>query len=211
MHRPLLPLLLLGLMMLTTLSGCGIFRGAGGELALRGETGQTIDLGGAFDRGLYSYNGQDTLTVVLIQGTLDAPKRAVTARLYWRPKAGSTPIDPTATNTTVRYLDFTAAGDASNAPAVRVYSGAGFMYLDSTPGEPTLSAGLWDTALRLTDASGVQSAAELPDELGEAQLTGRIRAERDDAAVLQTLRQLNHLVTRALDYPRMVRGDRISQ
>ncbi len=214
-RRPLLLMVLLLGVCLT--SGCGIFRsGAHGDLSLHSERGGDIPIAGHFDTGLYSFNGQDTLTVVLVQGELDAPREAVVMRLFWRPAAGSTPVDPAATNATVRYIRFEqeAAGSSSNSTGeqaatsptasqhVAIYSGAGFMFPNSRPGEARFRAGLWSAALRLTDAS-----AGYEPGLGNAQLSGKFTVYRDDAGVPRVLRHLNNAITRALQYPRMVRAD----
>ena len=196
--RLVIPLMLGAL--LISVSGCGALRfGTGGDLQWQNQAAPERSLASQFDTGLYSYDGEDTATIVLLQGPVDAPRQAVTVRLFWRPWAGNTPVDPNATNATVRLIDFTGSQDGPRR--VAVYSGAGFVYPRNTVGQATLRAGLWDATLRLTDVSTGQEAAR-----GESTLTGGITVERDDARVQQLLRKLNSHVTDALNYPRMVRS-----
>ena len=78
----------------------------------------------AFDQVLYRYESDSNLTVLLFDGPADDPTRVAVLNMFWRPRAGATPVDRTATNTIIRYLDFDpAAGDGAG---LGVYSGAGF-------------------------------------------------------------------------------------
>lgn len=182
--------------------GCGGLQGPVGELTLHpGAAGPGEPLASQFDHGLYRYDDADTLTLVLVQGSFDQPERALTMRMFWRPIAGSTPIERTATNTTIHYMNFEPGPDGDRR--VAIYSGAGFLYPQSTAGNETFHASLWDATVRLTDAS-----TKTLDPLGgPATLTGNFSVQRDDAGVARALRQLNIAVAEALRYPRLVRAD----
>ena len=185
--------------------GCGLARKtlrdsrAAGELAARSLTQPDTALKGGFETALCSYDGRNRLTVVLYDGTLDNPSQAVTIRMFWRPRAGRTPIAATATNATVNYLIFT--GDTQGS--VGIYSGAGFLYPKSKTGSAALSASLWQATLTLAEHDPA-----FQDLLGPAQLQGSFKARHDTAAVAAVLRRLNQHVRQRLGYPRQVRADR---
>lgn len=148
----------------------------------------------SFDTCLYRFDTDNHFTVLLINGSIEAPIQAITLRLRWRPIAAKTPITPNATNMMMRYMVF---DDEQNQ--VGVYTGAGYLYLDSDPGADRLALRIWQATLRLADHSSTFS-----DKLIEAQFHGQIIARRDDEQVTSTLLQLNVLVTKRLGYPRFV-------
>ena len=150
----------------------------------------------AFGQVLYRYESDSNLTVLLFDGSSDDPTRVAVLSMFWRPRAGSTPVDRTATNTVVRYLDFdAAAGDDT----LGVYAGAGFMRVYSDPAAGGLDGTLFDADLRLIDRSEA-----FTDRLGRTALAGSFTARRDDARVTTILRRLNLRVSEALGYPRLV-------
>lgn len=177
------------------LGGCGVpFVSTGSELTVRSQTHPGRFLAGDFDRAIYRLDDKQAVTVVLLSGPDDAPRQAAVVRMFWKPRAGATPISATATNATVQYLVFPEGGRE-----VGVYSGAGFVHPSSGLGGDTFRGGLWQANLRLTDRS-----TGFEDLLGQAMLRGDLAARRDDAAVGDLLRQLHRRVTDRLGYPRLV-------
>lgn len=173
----------------------------GGDLSLRSRSGAGLvaglgsEMSGAFPRGYYSVDGDQGLTLVLLEGTEENPSRAVTMRMQWRPRAGKTPIDRNATNATIHYAIFTG----SPGGEVGVYSGAGFVFPRGTAGDETLRLSLWDSSLRLLDrTNGFQ------DLLGQAILTGDLQVEHNPAQTRLIIAQLDRLLTDKLGYPRVV-------
>lgn len=128
--------------------------------------------------------------------------QAAVIRMFWSPRAGTTPIEAEATNATVHYVIFphdaddTGAG-TGGAPQVGVYTGAGFLMPGAKPGGNKLSAEVWDASLRLEDATPA-----FLDLLGRAELDGSFTARRDDARVELLLRDLRRMATDRLGYPR---------
>lgn len=177
------------------LSVIGCRNTGGGRLSIRSSADQLTVLRGGFERGIYSFDGKNTATFVLLDGPTDNPTQAVTIRLFWTPRAGRTPIDRTATNATIHYLIFTP-GDTAEAG---VYSGAGFVYPSENPGGRTIEASVWESNLLLTDRSEAFN-----DLLGQAVLKGAFAARRDDLGVQETLRRLDNMVRERLGYPRFV-------
>ena len=190
-----------------------------------------INLGDRVDRALYRVDDRNTLTVLLIEGTIERPRRIATVSMFWDARAGRTPVDRTATNATVHLLDFVMPEDVAETGGfgaeaatqeirlaqqdpgatefrdgsdtrLGIYAGGGFIRLYDDPRDGRLEASLQDFDLRLTDRS-----ADYADRLGRAVLAGRLVAERDDAAVVGLLRRVNQQVAAALGYPRLVRVD----
>ena len=202
LHHRLVLLLLAS--WLATGGGCGSARTswrqsrAAGRLAARSLTKADTTLQGGFETGLYTFDGKNRMTVLLYEGAIADPTQAVTIRMFWRPRAGRTPIAPTATNATVHYVVFSG----SERRSVGIYSGAGFLYPQSKPGSASLSASLWQATLRFAEHD-----AAFQDLLGPALLEGEFKARHDSAALAEALRQLNMHIRQRLGYPRLVRAD----
>lgn len=172
------------------LTGC-----AGGELTVTGQALERTYLRSSFNQGIYRFEDDNHATLLLIDGTIDNPTQAATIRFHWSPQPGSTPIDQTATNATIQYIIFT--GDENRLAGI--YTGAGYAYPDDYLGEDSISVGVWEANLRLTD-----STRGFQDLLGQALLRGSIRVHRDDTGVSAGIRKLNVLLRDRLGYPRVI-------
>lgn len=194
-------LVALALFMLSA-SGCGGKTGArDADLYIQSRANpQDIAVGG-FDHGVYSLDGRSAITVLLTDGPVENPDRALIVRMFWRPKAAATPLDETATNATVQYIVFNRG--AENAKdAVGIYSGGGFVYPENDMGSPRLQANLWQATLTLADNS-----EGFEDALGASILRGRFTAQRDDEGIIDAVRRVNIAVSEALGVPRFVSAD----
>jgi hypothetical protein len=169
-----------------------------GDLTIQRRADPDDIAAGGFDRGIYSFDGPSVLTVLLTEGPAEKPRRALIVRMFWKPKAASTPLDETATNATVQYVVFGGVGDED----VGIYSGGGFLYPETDPGGAVLTANLWQATLSLADKS-----EGFEDVLGPSILRGRFNAQRDDEGMVDALRRVNIAVSEALGVPRFVRGD----
>ena len=183
--------LLLLTLVLPLAAGCA--NPGGGRLSVRSLHEPVRILPGRFDTGFYRYDDRNQMTVVLFDGPPEAPRQAVTMRIFWNPRAGRTPIDRTATNATIHYVIF-----AGEEKRTGVYSGAGFVFPQNV-GEERLTAGVWEANLRLRDAS-----PGFEDLLGQALVEGEVRARLDEFAVEESLRRLNVLTRERLGYPSLV-------
>ena len=147
------------------------------------------------NQGVYRQDDPDHRTFVLYQGNLDAPERIVTIRTFWQPHAGKTPLDPTATNATIHYVDLRNG-------QIGVYSGAGFV-LPSTPatGLGGLRLQVSQSNLRLDDHS-----EDYPQAPGvtHVNLSGSVNVHRDDIQLLEAVRRAEQLMLQRLNYPRFV-------
>ncbi len=115
--------------------------------------------------------------------------------LLWQPLAGSTPMDRSATNISVRYIVF-ADGE------VGIYGGAGFAMPRGKLGKGSMSLSLRDASLTLLDSTG-----GFVDLLSPARLTGTLTADLDEKRARQISHALNQIVTNALGYTRLVRTE----
>ncbi len=189
-------------------AGCGFQIGdAGrGDLQLSSRAREQLDVGSSFTRGYFSVDEKNAVTVVLLEGDPDAPTAALTLRMFWLPRVGSTPIDRTATNTSVHYVVFGSSLSNRDAAAqtedVGLYAGAGFLYINSGLEAKNLKAGLWEAHVRLADRS-----EGFVDQVGPSLMAGSIRAQRDDEQVTAILQRLARLTSDRLGYPRLVLAD----
>ena len=169
----------------------------------QGEPGaDPVRLAGDFDAAYYSYQDENSVTFVLLDGPEANPDQAAVLRLFWRPRAGRTPLESTATNVTIQYLVFADRGGNPDDAEVGVYAGAGFLMPGQKPGPAKLSAEVWDANLQLDTRSD-----QFRDLLGLATLTGSFTATRDEAKVNDLLNTLTRQVSARLGFPRLVRTD----
>jgi len=118
--------------------------------------------------------------------------------LLWRPKAGSTPMDASATNAAVHHV-IIADGE------VGVYGGAGFAMPSGTPGNGRMHVSLRDATVRL-----LESTEGFNDPLSPAKITGDFTAEHDPALARKIHRAISQLVTNALGRSRLVQAEETS-
>ena len=111
----------------------------------------------------------------------------VHVHLFLTPKAGSTPIDFTASNMTVTHV-LLADG------AFGVYSGAGFLLPNAPPGGRSLGGRVEDATLRPGGR-----APGFAERLGWNELSGRLSATRDERRSAQLAAWLDAV----LDDPRL--------
>jgi hypothetical protein len=206
------------------LTGCGtVSFGDGGSLTAESQRPEDRRvLASDFEHAVYAYDTKDTLTIVLYSGSADRPTQAAVVRMFWMPQAGTTPVDPTATNANVHYVVFaggkdqaqaqarakptadagsTADGAAGAAPPrqVGVYSGAGFLYPKTDPPQASLPFELWEASIQLADRS-----AGFQDLLGQAVLEGDFAAYQNAGKVNRLLHAINKTVNATLGYPRLI-------
>ena len=178
-------------------TGCSAVRNlstTGGNVKLQSLTDEQLKLEGEFDLVTYSYDGEQALTVVLIDGPEAAPTRAVLLRFFWRPSPAQTPIDEEATNATVHYLVFPPDAGAA------LYAGAGYVFpTGNRAGSSRFAARVWDANLELADA-----AEGYADPWGPLRLRGGFTAERDDERTARLVRELTQRLSERLGYPRLV-------
>lgn len=201
MKRIWLPVVL-AVLACSGMGGCGLVGGSKGKLTISSLVHPQTRLAGQFEHGIYGCHDDDSLIIILYDGPADRPTQAATIRMFWRPRVGRTPIASTATNATIQYLLFARADGPEPAEEVGVYSGAGYLFPQTTPGQPVFRASLWQAALRLSDCS-----PGFEDLLGPSRLQGDLTVRRDDTAVREMLDRLNTLTSQQLGYPRLVQKE----
>jgi hypothetical protein len=176
------------------------------SLSIRSRAHRDVVHDQGFAQGLYRREDPSSITVLLFDGPEANPNRALIVRMFWKPRAASTPLDETATNTTVQYIVFKEGVDAGESdagkPSVGIYSGGGFLYPETDLDAAILGANLWQATLTLSDKSD-----GFVDELGPSIMQGRFTARRDDEAMVDALRRVNIAVSERLGVPRFVRAD----
>lgn len=127
----------------------------------------------------------------LSPGALDpgTPLDEVTGHLvhihvFLIPKAGKTPIDPAASNVTVRHVVFVRG-------AIGVYAGGGFMLTEGRPGDAQFGGSLREATLKLVDASPT-----FHDALGPGRMRGVVRAPLDEGAAARMAGRLEDVMSR---------------
>jgi hypothetical protein len=73
-------------------------------------------------------------------------------RLFLLPRAGSTPIDSTACNITLRHVIIASPGPGAR-PVIGVYGGGGFLLPSGSPGDRTIGGRLSEVTVRLTSST----------------------------------------------------------
>lgn len=186
-------LLLLAALVLMAAGGCGLFKGSGGEIEVVSLGDSPARLAGDLRSAIYRHHDANTATIVLSDLPLEdlvagrfSDGRIICIDMHWRPKAGSTPLDRTATNCTVRQVLF-------SGEALGVYDGAGFLAPSTGAGEKSFAGSVSGATLRLAQSTGT-----FADLLGAAELNGSFAAARNDAAVNQIAVRLNTEATRRL-------------
>lgn len=194
-------LLLFALSILLPMTGCNSSLWTSqSALSVVSQDDTSLRLQGDFNSAYYVFDSTESITIVLIEGPEDNPTQAAAIRMMWQPKAGLTPVNPDATNATIQYIVFAnRRTDEGFFREVGIYSGAGFLHLDSEPGDARLTASLWQADLLLADRSD-----RFKDLLGQSTLLGSFTAERDSAKVHELLKRLNLKVSERLGYPRLV-------
>ena len=171
------------------LGGCG----STGSLSVRSaELNNPTTITGDFNTAIYAVKDMQTLHVLLIDGTVDAPKQVVHIQMFWSPRAGRTPFDPSATNATVRYFVF-------DGDQVGCFGGGGLLRPGDTPGDATFRGTLRNATLRLMHAS-----KDFDNPLGSAVAAGSFTATRDDEKTLALVTKLQTLISGKLGYPVVV-------
>jgi hypothetical protein len=184
------------------LTGCSWVGGSKGAIRAHSLGNDPVLLQGNFRNVFFAHESNGEPSFILSDVPLDqiASGEAKTAQvlhvqLLWDPVAGRTPMEPSATNASIRYVVI-ANGE------VGVYSGAGFaMYSGKLASDKRITLTLRDASLQLQDAT-----AGFNDLLSPAQMTGTFTALRDDAKARQMHRAASQIVTNALGKTRLVLG-----
>jgi hypothetical protein len=179
-------------------AGCS-FGGSAGSLRAQSLGDDPVVLYGTFKQVYFSHDEKESTSFMLSDVPIDdllngsiQNGQLLHVRLLWMPKAGSTPMDSTATNASIRFVVI-AGGE------VGVYSGAGFAVPDSDLTGARAKVTLYDATVQLQDAT-----AGFRDLLSPAHVSGSFTAIRDERLTQQMQRAASQLTTTALGKTRFV-------
>ena len=196
------------------LTGCSSSRG---KVTARADEGHTL-LAQSFSNAYIASNHTGEYDVVLIQDPQSKPpastakktwkslltvgaaptarpleplttnhlKQIVHIHVFWQAEGGSVARDGVVTNAAIDW--YVIADQESDHPDVLHYEGAGYVLLD--PGARGTDVEIRDGSMKKTD--GVTA---LTDPLGPANLTGKVRAQRNTQLVRDTLADLKAQLT----------------
>ncbi len=165
------------LLALPLLAACGIYTPLQIEPARKAPT-----IAPRFSESYYSYDRDQTLNFILRSSSTDAAtgkpvEQVATIRVFWRPKGGVTTLNPSALNSTFRYVIMTP-------DTLGIYEGAGFVLLNSRTGAGKMQARVMDSDMRLT-----QKSDGFVDNLGRARMKGTFAANYNDEKAAEMLLQ----------------------
>jgi hypothetical protein len=174
------------------LSGC-IFHGSAGSLRTQSLSDDPVVLFGNFRNVYFSHSNESGTSFMLSNVPLDQLQtgkldnaQILHVQLLWMPKAGSTPMEPSATNASIRYVVISGG-------QVGLYSGAGFAMPSDSLDSDKVTLTLRDASVQLQ-----QSTPGFHDLLSPAQMTGTFTAKNDDKITQQMNRAASQIVTNAL-------------
>lgn len=178
-------------------TGCSITPGGVVEIAGSGDT--AVRLTSTFENGTYAIEPAQTTVVFsdipyeeLAMGTAKNG-RFLHIEVLWRPKAGRTPVEPSSTNLSIRFVV------VSNGE-VGVYIGGGFAWIDGGK-EADEFIGLEITG---ASVSLVDKTPGFVDLLSPATLIGELGAQKNAENARATRRAASQFVTNRLGHVRWV-------
>lgn len=187
------------------LPGCRVFSHPGGDLTIASIANNT-SLNPAIRTAVYKRVDANTAELYfsdlpeerfLEPGARlgDVPGIVLHIHYFLTPSAGSTPIDDTACNVTLKQVVFAPAAPSTSAtaqrslPAVGVYGGGGFFFPSGTLGTGVFGGSIRDGTFRL-----IESSPGFIDALGPSSVTGKLLASRDDVLADAMDRRMRELL-----------------
>lgn len=162
------------------------------NLTLR-STANPVELAPVFSTGVYYSADQHSADIYLS----DLPLETISARnfdpatvtgsivhinLFVLPKAGSTPIDPTACSASFRQA--VMAGGQTG-----LYGGGGFVLPSSSPGDSSMRGSVLEITARL-----LRSTEAFDDRIGPSTMTGKFSAPKNESAARAVAQNFQRLV-----------------
>jgi hypothetical protein len=190
---------LLAIIAVYCLAGCAGSGKATGSLRAESLGDDPVVLNARYVAAVYARDDDDTISFFLsevpVEDLLDGDitdGQVMHLELLWRPKAGSTPMDSSATNASIRHV-IMVDGELG------LYGGAGFALPQGQPGKDRMRISLRDATLRL-----LESTDGFADPLTPARMTGSFTAIHDPQLVRKLHWALSQVVTNALGRSRFV-------
>lgn len=189
---------LLLLLSAVVIPGCSL-PGAGNAIQIQSLSDNPVLLSTNFQTACFTHDPKsdtsfwlsDVPVEALLEGRI-TEAQIMHIELLWFPRPGSTPIDSSATNASIRYIIITNG-------EVGVYIGAGFVLPHGKLSKAKLTVSIRDASLTLGD-----STDGLIDLLSPARLSGRFTATNNPELVRQFQLATSQFVTDALGRTRFV-------
>ncbi len=163
-----------------------------GRLKAISKAEDPVQLDLTLQHGAYSVDPAEVsfyLSSLQLENLLDSPiknAQILHAQLLWSPKPGSTPVDPTATNLTLRLALFIEG-------ELGIYGGAGFAWPSGSVGKGPVELEIVGSTLTL-----LHSTEGFRDLLSPVLLIGRISAPFEPVNTLRFRQAASQLVTNRL-------------
>lgn len=184
--------------LLLNLAGCGAPKSPSGkklgDLTIRSLEKDGVTLTGKFKTGYFAFHDRDRITMVLFDGSEEAPNQVLIVRMMWLPRGSKTPVNRAATNATLKDIVF--AGKKRNV--VGVYGGGGYFYPKQNPSAKRhhIDGAIWDGNMALQHC-----AKGFADRLGHVQIDGKLKhIIHDNAKVDAILKNLDTELTQKIGY-----------
>ncbi len=174
------------------LAGCSLFRSPPSMTSLDAEP-VVLDL--AYVEASYVVQTSETSMLfsdVTLYELLQGPPETgsvLHAQILWGPKPGYTPVDPTATNVTLRWIVFSGG-------EVGVYGGAGFCWPRGK-----LGTGEYSISIEASTLSLIASTPGFVDLASPASITGTFSATFEPERAIRIRQAVSQLVTDAIGRP----------
>lgn len=192
------PLLLLILFMFIA-CGCAGRGAATGSLRAESLGDDPVVLNARYVAAIYAQDDDGTLSFFLSEVPVEdllageiTDGQVMHIELLWRPKAGATPMDSSATNASIRHIIMTGG-------ELGLYGGAGFAMPRGEPGEDRMRISLRDATIHL-----LESTDGFADPLTPARMTGNFTALHDPQLARKLHWAISQVVTNALGRSRFV-------
>ncbi|MGA0872193.1 MAG: hypothetical protein ACO3SJ_04890 [Phycisphaerales bacterium] len=192
----------LGGLLSIALAGCSLFDRAPTMTSLDAEP---VSLELSFVEASYVVQASETSMLfsdVTLYELLNGPPETgsvLHAQILWGPKPGYTPVDPTATNVTLRWIVFSGG-------EVGVYGGAGFCWPSGKLGKGDYSISIEASTLSL-----IASTPGFVDLASPASITGTFSATFEPERAIRLRQAVSQLVTDAIGRPYWVDASRSAE
>ncbi|MFO0873753.1 MAG: hypothetical protein U0575_07240 [Phycisphaerales bacterium] len=180
--------------------GCASTTGEG-QVELRAAGRETATLRGDFVAAAFSIGPAATAIYLsdvpvekLIDGTA-ATAQVVHMELFWKPRAGYTPLEDDSTNASVRYIVLVDG-------EVGVYGGAGMLHIHGSLDKQRTRFTLVDASMSLID-----STQGFHDRLSPAQFDADVVAVKSPEQAMRIRQAVSQRVTNAFGETRIVREE----
>ena len=191
----------IALVAISIVSGCESAKPVG-SMRAQSLTANPVAIDAKYSTAFYAHGGSVESSFILSDVPLEKLLKSkvnnghiLLVQMLWVPKPGSTPMDSSATNVSIRYI-IISDGELG------LYTGAGFALPQGDIGSDLVTIELRNAYLTLTD-----STSGFVDLLSPASLTGDFTARLNDQRTRQLRSALRRIINSALPRSRNAKAD----